>query len=120
MAVLTKSVSRRRLNRVKKKGWSFASGVVLGGIIPAITWECSHYQVESKPMLWLAVAGGLAYSAPVVAQWFARYSGPLKSWGFVVSLEVALTFTDYITAVPALICLIGLNAWVLGNRINND
>lgn len=105
---------------MRRKGWSFASGIVLGGIIPAITYEVAHYQVEGKAMLWLAVAGGLAYSAPMVAAWFARYAGPLKSWGFVISLETALTVTDNVTAIPALLALIGLNAWVLGNRINND
>lgn len=107
--------------RVKKlKGWSFAAGVVLGGVIPSITFDVAHRQVQSQPMLWLAVAGGLVYSAPMVAQWFTRYAGLVKAWGFVVSLEVALVVTDYITAIPALLALIGLNAWVLGNRISQD
>lgn len=119
MQTITK-VNRRRLNRVKRKGWSFVAGTFLGGIVPALTYHVAHYQVESKPMLWLAVAGGLAYSAPMVASWFTRYAGTVKAWGFVVSLETALTVTDNITAIPALLALIGLNAWVLGNRINND
>jgi hypothetical protein len=120
MQTLTKSVITRRKNVAKRKGYAFASGTLLGGIIPAITYHVAHYQVQSMPMLWLAVAGGLAYSAPMVAAWFSRYAGTVKAWGFVVSLETALTITNNITAIPALLCLIGLNAWVLGNRINND
>lgn len=112
--------SRRRVNMVKRKGWSFAAGVVLGGVIPAITFHLAHWQVADKPALWVAVAGGLVYSAPMVAEWFMRYAGVVKAWGFVASLEVALTFTDMVTAIPALLALIGLNAWVLGNRISND
>lgn len=117
---LSKSARTRKMNKVRRKGWSFAAGVLLGGIIPAITFDVAHYQVVDTPMLWLAVAGGLAYSAPMVAAWFARYAGTIKAWGFVVSLETALTVTDSVTAVPALLALIGLNAWVLGNRINQD
>ena len=110
----------RRANRVKRKGASFAAGVVLGGIIPAITCELAHYQVQANPALWVAVAGGLIYSAPMVAEWFTRYAGTVKAWGFVASLEVAMTWTDALTAIPALLALIGLNAWVLGNRISQD
>lgn len=115
-----KSSRTRRRNLAKRKGWAFASGLLLGGIIPAITFGVAHFQVQTNPALWVAVAGGLVYSAPMVAEFCTRYMGPMKAYGFVCSLEVALTFTAYSTAVPALLALIGLNAWVLGNRINND
>lgn len=112
--------TKARTRKLKRKGWSFAAGVVLGGVIPAVTFDVAHRQVQACPMLWLAVAGGLVYSAPMVAAWFTRYAGVVKAWGFVVSLETALVVTDYVTAIPTLLTLIGLNAWVLGNRISND
>ena len=71
-------------------------------------------------MLWLAVAGGLAYSAPMVAAWFSRYSGPIKAWGFVVALEVAMTFTEGWTPLAALAVLTGLNAYILAGRFIAD
>lgn len=112
---------RTRIRNRRKRGWAaFGSGLFLGGIIPALTFETAHYQVEAKPMLWLAVAGGLLYSAPMVAEFCTRYMGSLKAWGFVAMLEISLTFTDSITSVPALTALVALNAWVLGKRIQND
>ena len=71
-------------------------------------------------MLWLAVTGGLAYSAPMVATWFSRYAGPIKAWGFVVSLEVAMTFTEGWTPLAALTVLTGLNAYILAGRFAQD
>lgn len=115
-----KGLRTRRVNKIKRKASAFSAGLLLGGVIPAITFAVAHYQVEEKPMLWLAVAGGLAYSAPMVAEWFTRYAGTVKAWGFVISLEVALTFTNNITAVPALLALVGLNGWILAQRITND
>jgi hypothetical protein len=68
---------------------SYAVGAVVGGIIPAITWDVAHHQAPTNPTLWLAVAGGLLYSAPLVAAWFSRYVGRIKAWGFVAALETA-------------------------------
>jgi hypothetical protein len=112
---------KTRIRNRRKRGWAaFGSGLFLGGIIPALTFGIAHWQVQESPMLWLAVAGGLGYSAPMVAEWFARYAGGFKAWGFVGMLEIALTFTDMVTAIPALLALVALNAWVLGKRIQND
>jgi len=117
---LNKATRTRRVNKIKRNASAFGAGLLLGGVIPAITFTIAHYQVEERPMLWLAVAGGLAYSAPMVAEWFTRYAGLVKAWGFVISLEVALTFTNNITAIPALLALVGLNGWILAQRITND
>lgn len=108
----------RHINR--KRIAAFMAGLLIGGIIPSITWDIAHHQVEARPMLWLAVAGGLAYSAPMVASWFGRYAGTIKAWGFVVSLEVAMTFTEGWTPIAALLVLTGLNAFILAARFTND
>ena len=116
-----KKVSLRIRNRkAKTRLVQYAAGAVIGGIVPATTWDIAHSQTQAAPMLWLAVAGGLAYSAPMVAQWFSRYVGNVKGWGFVVSLETALTFTSLETALPALAVLTALNAFILSNRFAQD
>ena len=111
-------VSHKRSRR-QQAAW--LGGLVVGGIIPAITYHVAHYQTETHPMLWLGVAGGLAYSAPMCAEWFARYAGPWKAWGFVVALEVAMTFTPSLwTSLPALATLVGINAMILAKRFAQD
>jgi len=101
------------------------AGAWTGGIIPTLTYLIAHYQAPNlvdgtpwtpKAALWLAVIGGLAYSAPTVAHWFSRYSNNIKAWGFVASLETAMTITDYTTSLPALLTLVGINAWVLADK----
>lgn len=94
------------------------AGLIIGGIIPAVTYHVAHYQVQVNPMLWLGVAGGLAYSAPTVAEWFSNYATPLKAWGFVIALEIAMTFTAQTTALPALGVLIAINAFVLARKFS--
>jgi hypothetical protein len=71
-------------------------------------------------MLWLAVAGGVAYSAPMIAAWFGRYAGTIKAWGFVMALEVAMIFTEGWTPCAALMVLTGLNAYILAGRFTID
>lgn len=114
----------RSIRRRTARGWryvsSYAAGAIIGGILPAISWDVAHRQTTEFPMLWLAVAGFLAYSAPMVAQWFSRYAGQFKAWGFVVGLETAMTFTHGWTAIAALAVLIGLNAFVLAARFTQD
>lgn len=116
----TRTSTRRRKARSWRQISAYAAGIVIGGIVPAITCDVAHNQVQAYPMLWLAVAGGLAYSAPMVAQWFSRYAGAFKAWGFVVSLETAMTFTHGWTAMAGLVVLTGVNAYVLANRFTQD
>lgn len=110
-----KATQRRRRNLK-----AYLAGIVIGGILPAISCDVAHNQTGQYPMLWLAVAGFLAYSAPMVAEWFTRYAGQFKAWGFVVGLETAMTFTHGWTAIAALVVLTGLNAYVLANRFTQD
>lgn len=121
--VSTKRIYRRRKNKakqVKKNIFAYLAGILIGGIIPTITWDVAHHQTQQYPMLWMAVAGGLIYSAPMVSNWFSRYVGQMKGWGFVVSLETALTFTEGWTTISALVVLVGLNAYILAGRFTQD
>ena len=81
--VSTKRVYRRRRNKakqVKKNLFAYLAGILIGGIIPTITWDVAHHQTQQCPLLWMAVSGGLIYSAPMVAVWFSRYVGQINGW----------------------------------------
>lgn len=128
-AATTKAQRTRLKNKAKQEALAWTGGLIIGGIIPIITYHVAHYQAPNPFVspwgpemgLWLVVFGGLAYSAPTVAQWFTRYSSRAKSWGFVLSLECAMTFTHSAwTTLPALAVLVGLNAIILANRFKND
>jgi hypothetical protein len=113
------SITRRK-NKVKKNVYAYFAGIILGGVIPLIAFNVAHVQVIENPALWVIVAGALIYSAPMVSEWFGRYVGKVKGWGFTVALEVSLTFTHHWTAWLALVVLVGLNAFVLANRFTQD
>ena len=118
-----KEAGRRRKNQTtegKKRIFAYLAGLLIGGIIPTITWDVAHHQTPHRPMLWVAVVGGLIYSAPMVADWFSRYVGRIKGWGFVIALETAMTFTEGWTTLSALIVLVGLNAYILAGRFTLD
>lgn len=131
MKTLTPS-QKAQLTRKRNAGKSavarYAASAILGGIIPALIYHVSHFQAPDltktpwgpEAALWLLVAGGLAYSAPMVATWFSRYAGVAKAWGFVILLEGCMTFTAPATSLPALVALIALNAIVLAGRMRND
>jgi hypothetical protein len=123
VAVAIKEADRRRKMKPaegKKRILAYLAGLIIGGIIPSITWDIAHHQTQHRPILWTAVTGGLIYSAPMVAGWFSRYVGQVKGWGFVVALETAMTFTEGWTTLSALIVLVGLNAYILAGRFAND
>ena len=123
VALAIEAGRRRRKNQTaegKKRIFAYLAGLLIGGIIPTITWDVAHHQTQHRPMLWAAVMGGLIYSAPMVAGWFSRYVGQIKGWGFVVALETAMTFTEGWTTLSALIVLVGLNAYILAGRFTHD
>ena len=121
-AAAIEEASRRPKNQAaegKKRIFAYLAGLLIGGIIPTITWDVAQHQTIHRPILWTAVAGGLVYSAPMVAGWFSRYVGQIKGWGFVVALETAMTFTDGWTTLSALIVLVGLNGYILAGRFTH-
>lgn len=124
---ISKASRTRRQNKIKRSMVASLGACYMGGIIPALTFGVAHFQAPSlfgqwspQSALWLVVLGGLAYSGPMVASWFSCYAGTFKGWGFVVSLEVAMTWTDLYTAIPALLTLCVLNGMILRDKFAND
>jgi hypothetical protein len=124
-----KGAVTRRKNKVKSGFIRSAGACYMGGICPVISYCVAHEQAPNlvdgsqwtpQAALWLVVVGLLVYSAPLVVQWFSRWVGTLKSVGFVVGLEVAQTFTDPTTALPALVTMVALNAIILRDKFAND
>jgi hypothetical protein len=87
-------------------------GFVIGGFVPVASWTLIHFEVATKPQLWLLVAGGLVYSAITVFKWAkAAFGCPFKAAGFCVLLEGILTFSSiHILSLAALTILIFINA----------
>lgn len=123
--------NKRRLTPTKRtrRAMLITTGAsLLGGILPAISYDVAHRQAPdlfTQPWsahhgLWLIVAGLLVYSSFSVQSFMARYVGNLKAWGFVIGIETAATCTDHWTAIPALLALCVINAVVLGHRMSQD
>jgi len=126
--LVSQSTITRRKNVRNRKWIILASASWTGGIVPALAFAVAHFQAPSlfdapwtpQSALWLFVVGALTYSAPMVVNWFSRFVGVTKAVGFVLCLEGCLVWTDMITAVPALLTLIAINAYVLADRMSND
>lgn len=91
------------------------TGLVLGGIIPGITWTIVHFEVTATPALWILAGGGLLYSAITVFDWVtATFGNSFKSTGFVVLLEGALAFSHILavslTVLGVLVFINGVSA----------
>jgi hypothetical protein len=92
-------------------------GTLLGGLVPLATFTLVHQEVGTYPMLWLMVAGGLAYSAISVFKWGRQaFQMPAKAIGFVLLLEGTVTFSHThwlaITGLAFLIAINGVSAAV--------
>lgn len=106
----------------KKNRVSMLCGAVLGGFVPSATYVIGHHDAQAQPMLWLFVAGGLAYSAISVYE-FAKqaFKKPAKALGFVLLIEGAMTFS--LTpglCYAALALLIAINAISAGCNLALD
>ncbi|MBI5252614.1 MAG: hypothetical protein HY912_24220 [Desulfomonile tiedjei] len=106
----------------KKHRLAMIAGFVLGGWIPITTYSIIHWHVQSMPLLWLLVAGGLVYSALTVYQWAKlAFHQSLKAIGFVVLLEGAMTFVpDPWIGVPCLFLLVIINGLATGTTLALD
>lgn len=124
----SKAQQTRRCNKIKRSVLAGAGACYMGGICPVIAFCVSHFQAPDltiqpwtpKAALWIVTCGLLIYSAPLIATWFSRWVGNVKSWGFVIAMEATMTFTDLYTAIPALITLIALNGMILRDKFAND
>lgn len=125
---VSKGTQTRRANIAKMNKWASIGSIYMGGICPIIAMVVAHYQapdltkihsfeeIPASSFLWIIVIGLLAYSAPLIAEWFSKYVGGFKAWGFCIAMETTMSFTSEWTAIPALLTLIGLNAMILRLR----
>ena len=69
-------------------------GAMLGGFIPLASYTIAHQEAPDKPVLWVLVAFGLAYSALTVFDWArVAFRHPVKALGFCGLLEGVMTFS---------------------------
>ena len=84
-------------------------GCVVGGMIPAFTYQVSHHELvvptsdniaSMNSVLFAIVAGSLLFSAITVSQWSVEFfrsqwvtAGKWKAFGFVVAVEGYMTFS---------------------------
>ncbi len=91
-------------------------GALLGGGMPVASYQTAHHDAAGNPWLWSVVAGCLLFSSLTVYAWGrAAFGSPAKALGYVLCLEVVMTFspTEWL-AVLALLFLVGINAVATG------
>ena len=96
----------------KKNRLAMACGSILGGFVPAATYVIGHMEVADNPWMWVAVIGGLIYSAKSVYDFAtAAFRQPVKALGFVLITEIVMTFSStQALSMSALALLISINA----------
>ena len=92
-------------------------GLGLGGFVPLCSYFFVHTEVDTHPMFWIMVAGGLAYSAISVINWAKQaFQMWVKAVGFVLLLEGTVTFSKEkwlsLTGLVILIVINGVSAAV--------
>lgn len=106
----------------KKNRLATIVGTVLGSVVPWFTFSIGHHEVNTNPMMWMFVAGGLSYSALSVYDFAkAAFKHPAKALGFVILVEGAMTFSnEKSVSVLALCLLIAINAITAGVNLSLD
>jgi len=97
-------------------------GAMLGGFIPLASYTIAHQEAPAKPVLWVLVACGLAYSALTVFDWArVAFRHPVKALGFCGLLEGVMTFssTQWL-GIAALTMLIVINGIATGCNLVTD
>jgi hypothetical protein len=97
-------------------------GAMLGGFIPLASYTIAHQEAPHKPVLWVLVACGLAYSALTVFDWArVAFRHPIKALGFCGLLEGVMTFssTPWL-GITALMMLIVINGIATGCNLVAD
>lgn len=70
-----------------------ALGFLMGGFVPSATYTVAHFEVATRPLMWLMVVGGLLFSAVTVYKWASlALNSNIKAVGFVILLEGVMTF----------------------------
>jgi hypothetical protein len=130
---LTKLTQQNKQNHIlkpKKKTikqrffWSFS--IYIGGLFPCISFNIAHSQIKQvqtySNKFWLLCLITLFLqlaSAPNVAKFMKRYWEPYKAWCFVLGCELSMSFTEGFTAYSSLLIMIGINAIMLVEAMNN-
>ena len=94
---------------------------VLAGFVPVASYALIHLEVETRPLMWILVAGGLVFSAVHVYHWMRKmFRYWLQALGFTVVLEGNLVFCKIawlsIAGLVILVLLNGITAAVLLQR----
>lgn len=92
-------------------------GFALGAFMPLASYNLIHFEVAARPVLWVLIAGSLAFSATSVYLWARHVFGYwIKAGGFVVALEGTLALTHIVwlglSALAILMLLNGVTAAV--------
>lgn len=115
-------VDQVRQALMKKNRYAMIGGAILGGFVPAASFEIARYEVQAEPMMYVLVTGALIYSAMSVFD-FAKiaFKHPAKALGFVVLLEGVLVFAknEYLS-LAGLVLLVAINAIAAGNALVFD
>jgi hypothetical protein len=108
---------KKSIGKIAMQLWA----TIIGGIAPCISFDVAHNQTKSNSFLWVIVTGLLAYSAPTIQKYLDRYvCNVWKSWGFVIGMEAAMTFTEGWTSYAALFMVVSINALVLGQTMGRN
>jgi hypothetical protein len=103
-------------------------GFLLGGVIPAASFQVAHNEVDHARPLYAQLAsyvvvGCLTFSAPTVFQWARRAFGGswVKALGYVVALEALLVAsgTPWL-GYTMLVFLVAINGIATGARLSLD
>lgn len=104
--------------------WTFS--IYIGGLFPCISFNIAHSQIKQFStdtyMFWLLCLITLFLqiaSAPNVAKFMKRYWDDYKAWCFVLGCELSMTFTTGFTAYCSLLIMVGVNAIMLVEAMNN-
>ena len=101
----------------------FLGGAVLGGAVPAISFEIVHFELKPEfSMLYVVAAACLIYSSCSVFDWAKRaFKHSVKAGAWVVLMELAMVFShSFWVTVPILAILVTINAIAAGSNLAND
>ena len=101
----------------------FIAGAILGGAVPAISFEIVHFELKPEfSILYVVAAACLVYSSLSVFDWAHRaFKHSIKAAAWVVLMELAMVFShNFCVTGPILAILIAINAIAAGSNLAND
>ncbi len=115
-------VEQVRKSMHKQNRLAMTCGFILGSFVPVASFTLGHYEAPANGMMWLLVAGGLAYSAMTVFQWATiAFRHPAKALGFCVLIEGVMTFSHTLwLSLAGLTLLVIINGVATGSTLALD